>query len=55
MKLIGLIRKVRSRAYKTAKTLGDVQAVLQGRFVDRAVQRKAGALTRKQLNKLKVK
>lgn len=53
--LLKTIRKVRGRCYKTAKTLGDVQAVLQGRLADRLVQRQAGKMSRKTLNKLRLK
>lgn len=50
--MIRLIRKVRSRCYRTAKVLGDVQAVMQGRIVHRVGQRVAGKATRKGLNKV---
>ena len=53
--MLGLIRAYRKYCYNTAKRLGDVQAVLQGRFVDRVVQRKVGKLSRKGLNKLRIK
>lgn len=49
--MIWLIRKLRSSMYRNARMLGDVQAVMQGRIVHRIVQRKAGAATRRMLNK----
>ncbi len=52
MSILKGIRWYRKRAYKTAKTLGDVQAVLQGRVVHRYAQRQAGKLTRRGLNKV---
>jgi len=52
MKLLKLIRKVRARCYRTAKVLGDVQAVLQGRIVNRYAQRKLGAMSRRNMNKV---
>lgn len=50
--MIGVIRFLRRNMYRNARVLGDVQAVLQGRIVDRIVQRQAGKLSRKALNKL---
>ena len=52
MSILKGIRWYRKRAYKTAKTLGDVQAVLQGRVAHRIVQRQAGKHARRGLNKL---
>jgi hypothetical protein len=46
------ITRARARMYTTAKRLGDVQAVLKGRIVERAAQRVAGKIARKQLNKI---
>ncbi len=50
--MIKLIRRTRARCYRTAKVLGDVQAVLQGRVAHRIVQRQAGKHARRGLNKL---
>jgi hypothetical protein len=50
--MIKLIRALRRRMYKNARVLGDVQAVLQGRIVQRVVQRKAGAAARRAINKV---
>ena len=50
--MIGLIRKIRRYQYASAKQLGDIQAVLQGRIVHRIAERAAGKAARKTLNKL---
>ena len=46
------IARSRSRLYSSAKLLGDVNAVLRGKYAQRVTQRIAGRLTRRQLNKL---
>lgn len=50
--MIRLLRKYRKHAYRTAKVAGDAQAIMQGKFVQRLVQREAGAVSRRGLNKL---
>jgi len=50
--MLKIIRKIRRYQYKSAKRLGDVQAVLQGKIVQRVAQRKVGAMSRKGINKL---
>ena len=52
MSLISKIRKIRKMQYQSAKTLGDVQAVLQGRIGHRLVQRQVGKMSRKSMNKV---
>ena len=47
------IGRFRSRLYTNAKLLGDVNAVLRGRYSQRLAQRLAGRITRRQLNKLR--
>lgn len=49
--MIKLIRFLRRNMYNNARVLGDVQAVLTGRLLHRMVQRKAGAMSRRLLNK----
>jgi hypothetical protein len=50
--MIRLIRWLRRNMYRNARALGDVQAVATGRIVYRIVQRKAGAMSRRALNKV---
>ena len=45
-------RRLRSKMYKGAKVLGDVNAVLGGTVGQRIAQRIAGKLSRRGLNKL---
>ncbi len=52
MSLLKMIRKSRARAYKYAKVMGDVQAVVGGTVVQRAAQRVAGKASRKAMNKV---
>ena len=52
MSLLKIIRFIRSNQYHSARRLGDVQAVLQGRIVDRILQRKLGKLSRHAINKV---
>jgi len=46
------ISKVRSGGYKLMRVLGDVDAVLKGRIVQRAVRRYTGKWTARGLGKL---
>lgn len=46
------LSKLRSKLYKWAKFLGDVQAIRKGRYVQRIKQRQAGKYSRRGLNKL---
>ena len=50
--MIKLIRRYRRNAYRSAKFLGDVQAIITGKWVQRYVQRKVGALSRRGMNTL---
>jgi hypothetical protein len=50
--MIGLIRAIRRYQYRSAKRLGDVQALLQGRIVHRLVERQTGKVARRAINKL---
>ena len=52
MGLVKLIRVYRRKAYNSAKMLGDVQAILQGRLVHRGAQRILGKASRKAMNKV---
>jgi hypothetical protein len=49
--ILKTIRFLRRNMYRNARMLGDVQAVLQGRIIHRYVQRKAGAASRRLLNR----
>lgn len=46
------IPKVRSKLYKTAKTLGDVNAVAKGKVGKRVVRRTAGKVAGRLLGKI---
>ena len=52
MSIVRLIRKYRRNAYRSAKALGDVQAILQGRIGQRVVQRVVGKASRKAMNRV---
>lgn len=49
---MGLISKLRKALYKTAKTLGDADAIVKGTVVKRVKRRIAGKLAGKALKKL---
>ncbi len=49
---MGIFSKVRSALYSTAKTLGDVQAVKEGKATKRVKNRIMGKITGKIIGKL---
>jgi hypothetical protein len=49
---MGLLSKIRKTLYKTAKTLGDADAVVKGNIIKRVKRRIAGKLAGKALKKL---
>ena len=50
--MIGLIRAIRRYQYGSAKRLGDLQALLQGRILHRYVERQTGRVARRTINRL---